>query len=66
MQNNMNFSQTAKDLYMHRSTLAVRFEKINTLLKMDLEDPKQRLWLLLSIHLVELYGKPSLQLNGKE
>ena len=66
MQNNMNFSQTAKDLYMHRSTLAARFEKINTLLKMDLEDPKQRLWLLLSIHLVELYGKPSLQLNGKE
>ena len=39
----MNFSLTAKNLYVHINTVRKRIEDITYLLKIDLEDPMNRL-----------------------
>lgn len=48
-----NVLQTAKTLFIHRSTLFYRLERIQKLTKLNLDDPKQRLCLLLSFAMLE-------------
>lgn len=53
LNNNMNVVQTAKKLYIHRSTLMTRLKRIHMLLLMDLEDPDQRLLLQILLKSLE-------------
>lgn len=56
LDHHMNAVQTAKDLYIHRSTFLYRLEKIKQLLNSDLEDPDELLYLMLSFRLIETEG----------
>ncbi|MGN0356195.1 MAG: PucR family transcriptional regulator [Muricoprocola sp.] len=48
-----NVLQTAKTLFIHRSTLFYRLERIQKITKANLDDPKERLLLLLSFYLLK-------------
>ncbi|MDO4523364.1 MAG: helix-turn-helix domain-containing protein [Eubacteriales bacterium] len=48
-----NALQTSKALFVHRSTLFYRLEKIQKLTRIDLDDPQERLLLLFSYQLME-------------
>ena len=50
----MGVSRTARALYIHRSTLLYRLEKITRFLKSDLSDPDELLYLMLSSRLIEM------------
>jgi hypothetical protein len=58
LNNGMNAAQTAKDLYLHRSTLLKRLTHIYSVLDMDINDPKQRLYLQMCICICELNESP--------
>ena len=53
LNNNMNISQTAKELFIHRSTLLERLKKINSFLKVDLLQADERLMLSLILRILE-------------
>lgn len=48
-----NAVQSAKELYIHRSTFLYRLDKIKSILESDLEDPEELLYLELSFRLLE-------------
>ena len=52
--NERSIPKTAEALIVHRTTLTYRLEKLRELIPLDLDDPKLRLYLLLSYHLLEL------------
>jgi len=52
LDNESNASQTAKELFLHRSSLLPRLEKIKTFVDMD--TPEQRLYLRMCIHICDL------------
>ncbi len=45
LRNSMNITATAIDLHIHRSSFLERMRNINSLLQMDLDDDRQRLYL---------------------
>ena len=45
-----NSSRTAEAMYLHRNSISYRIDKIKSLVKSDLDDPENRLMLLLSIY----------------
>lgn len=47
-----NVVQTAKSLFIHRSTLFYRLDRISQLTGLDLENPKTRLYLQLSYQIL--------------
>ena len=47
LKNERNLAKTAKELYIHRSTLMDRLARINAILDVDLDDPDQRLELMI-------------------
>ena len=49
--------KTSEALIIHRTTLLYRLKKIQTLVHTDLEDPWQRMYLLLSLWLLESRGE---------
>lgn len=53
LQNNQSATKTAAALYIHRSTLLYRIEKIEAALKSDLTDPDELLYLMLSFYLMD-------------
>lgn len=53
LNSNMNLAHTSEKLFIHRSTLIYRLERINTLISSDLKDPDERFKLLMSYHLLE-------------
>lgn len=53
LNNNMNVTKTAKKLYLHRSTLLERLARIEALLQADLNNPDQRLHLLILLKIIE-------------
>lgn len=53
MQHNMNMTDAAKALYLHRSSLVSRIERIMQILDMDLSSPYIRLYLLICIFLMD-------------
>ena len=51
--NERSIPKTAEALIVHRTTLTYRLEKLKELIPIDLDDPELRLYLLLSIHLLD-------------
>ncbi|MDO5134942.1 MAG: helix-turn-helix domain-containing protein [Eubacteriales bacterium] len=49
----LNATQTAKELFIHRSTFLYRLDKIREILSSDLEDPQEIFYLELSLRLLE-------------
>lgn len=54
-----NAVASAKALYIHRSSFINRMERIRELIHLNLEDPEERLYLLLSFRIMEEYGTKS-------
>ncbi len=54
LDHNLNTVQSAKSLYIHRSTFLYRLERIKAILETDLEDPDELFYLNLSFRLLEL------------
>lgn len=50
LRNERRHQQTAKELFIHRNTLFLRLEKIQEIWPLDLDDPDERLHLLLSLY----------------
>ena len=53
-----NVLQTANKLFIHRSTLFYRLERIQKLAKVNLDDPQERLTLQYSFALMDLVKEP--------
>ncbi len=53
LDNHLNAVQSAKALYIHRSTLLYRLEKIQAILETRFEDPEEILYLMLSYRILE-------------
>jgi len=53
LNNNMNISQTAKELYVHRSTLLERLKKIDSILGCNMDNPDERLMLSVLLRILE-------------
>ena len=49
--------RSAQELIIHRTTLSYRLKKIEELVNLNLDDPKQRLYLLWSFTLLEENGE---------
>lgn len=68
LDNECNATHTAQKLFLHRSTLLLRLEKLKTLV--DLDTPKQRLYLRCCIYLFDLLEegrrKPPVQTGGTQ
>ncbi|MFS0644093.1 helix-turn-helix domain-containing protein [Siminovitchia sp. 179-K 8D1 HS] len=59
LQNNGNAKSTAEELFIHRSSLLYRLEKIESLLESDLSDAEVRFNLLMAFKLYDMRGKMS-------
>ena len=57
LDNQQNATQTAKELYIHRSTFLYRMERIMELLESDLKDPEEILYLSLSFRMLRIFEK---------
>lgn len=55
LHNHGNLSKTANSLYIHRSSLLYRMEKIESLLEIELDDPDHRFNLMLAYRLYDLF-----------
>ncbi len=54
LENHQNATKTAQELFIHRSTLLYRLERISRHLKSDLSDPDELLYLMLSFRLIDM------------
>lgn len=54
LENQLNAVQSAKDLFIHRSTFLYRLDKIKGIMETELDDPDELLYLLLSFRLLDL------------
>lgn len=59
LEHHQNITRTSEALYIHRSTLLYRLEKIKQILDTDFSDPDELLYLLLSFHLMDLEDQSS-------
>ena len=48
-----NLLKTSTELFIHRSTLSYRLKRISKITGIDLDDPRERLRLLLSFYMLE-------------
>ena len=54
LENHQSATRTANALFIHRSTLLYRLERISKVLKSDLSDPDELLYLMLSFRLIDM------------
>ena len=54
LDNHLNAVQSARILYIHRSTFLYRLEKIKSVLETDFSDPNEILYLMLSFRFIDL------------
>ena len=54
LENHLNAVQSAKDLFIHRSTFLYRLDKIKKIMETELDDSDELLYLLLSFRLLDL------------
>ncbi len=54
LEHHQSITRTSEALFIHRSTLLYRLEKIKAILKTDFSDPEELLYLLLSFYLMEM------------
>ena len=66
LNNNMNITKTAEDLFVHRSTLLDRLKRIDSILQINLEDPDQRLRLQISLKIIESNERNTAKSNNVE
>lgn len=57
LEQNLNATQTANEMFIHRSTFLYRLEKIKAILQSGLEDPDEIFYLNLSMRLLEMEEK---------
>ena len=57
LQNNGNVKSAAEELYIHRSSLLYRLEKIESLISVDLNDAEVRFNLMMALKLYDMYGE---------
>lgn len=62
--NNGNIKETSEELYIHRSTLQYRIEKIHSLLDVNLNDAEQRFNLLLAFKLYDLIDQNAMSIKN--
>ncbi|MGJ3222233.1 helix-turn-helix domain-containing protein [Geobacillus thermoleovorans] len=62
---NGHLTETAERLYIHRSTLQYRLEKIEEMLGFSLQGAEQRFNLMMALKLYDLYGLPSAKMLKK-
>ncbi len=55
LENNMSITATASELFIHRTTLIDRIERIERELQIDLKDPSERLKLDIILKAKEIY-----------
>lgn len=53
LEHHQNITRTSEALFIHRSTLLYRLDKIRSRMKSDFSDPKELLYLLLSFYFLE-------------
>jgi len=56
LQTNGNIKETAERLYIHRSSLNYRLEKIKDIMKLDIDDAEQRFNLMMAYKLYDLFS----------
>jgi DNA-binding PucR family transcriptional regulator len=49
----MNVAKTARDLYIHRTSLQARIERVEMMLDADLSNPDERLRVSMSLRVLE-------------
>lgn len=54
LEHHQSITKTAEALFIHRSTLLYRLDKIREVLKTDFSDPDELLYLLLSFHMMDM------------
>lgn len=54
LENHQNVTQTARELFIHRSTLLYRLDRIHEIIRSDYSDPDELLYLLLSFRLIDM------------
>lgn len=54
LDHNLNTVQSAKALFIHRSTFLYRLERIKAILETDFEDPEELFYLNLSFRLLDM------------
>ena len=59
LDNHLNAVQTARELFIHRSTFLYRLERIKSILGTDLADPDEILYLMLSFRLMDRESRES-------
>ncbi|MGE7632248.1 helix-turn-helix domain-containing protein [Bacillus paramycoides] len=57
LQNNGNVKSAAEELYIHRSSLLYRLEKIESLISVDLNHAEERFNLMMALKLYDMYGE---------
>lgn len=57
LQNNGNVKSAAEELFIHRSSLLYRLEKIELLISVDLNDAEVRFNLMMALKLYDMYGE---------
>ena len=53
LENHLNLTKTSEDLFIHRSTLLYRLDKIQNILHSDYDNPEELLYLMLSFKILE-------------
>ena len=66
LNNNMNITKTAEELFVHRSTLMERIKRIEALLQTNLDNPDERLRLQILLKIIETNEKLITKLNNIE
>lgn len=61
--NNMNMAKTAQQMFVHRSTFLERIKRIEKILGMDLQDPDQRLYVMMILKIMEMQDKARKELD---
>ena len=54
LKNNCNSTHAANELFIHRTTLLHRLDKINELVSINFDDPAQKLMILLSAKMLDM------------
>ena len=57
LNNHCSVKASADELFLHRSTMNYRLEKIKEILEIELDDNKHQFNLLLAYHLFDLFGE---------
>ncbi|MDO4616034.1 MAG: helix-turn-helix domain-containing protein [Lachnospiraceae bacterium] len=66
LESHLNAVQSAKKLFIHRSTFLYRLEKIQELISVNFEDQEMLFYLMISYHILELSIQDSSYLSASE